>query len=162
MDNSNINLGYTVRRAIRDKRDGLRVFRHDLSTFCIPQSKANQLSYFYRRYLWASGILDEGFDPDCDYELYQCDRQSLQFIHKRTKRELIDGHFFLEDAIEFVEAESGLPKALVIRWCMMMEYITYEDQRLALIPKNQEQADGHEAPQADHNDPKDEGTHDGN
>jgi len=142
MDSSILNLGYTVRRAIRDDRDGLRVFSHDLCTFCIPEKHALLLANAYKRYLCAAGILDwrdhltddEKLDAKC---LYDGDSHALAFIQERrgvaVGNQSLDGLFHLEEAIEFVETETDLQKALVIRWCMMMEYITYEDQRLALL-----------------------------
>ncbi len=135
MNSSTLNLGYTVRRAIREPRDGLHVFSHDIGTFCIPAKHAQLLADVYRRYLLASGILDWRCDPYCDAELYDCDRLSLSFINERSNRMVADGQFYLEDAIEFVEIESGLSKALATRWCMMMEYVTHEDQRLSYDPQ---------------------------
>ena len=137
MDSSILNLGYTVRRAIRDDRDGLHVFSHDLGTFCVPQKHALPLANAYERYLSAAGILDWRNHPDCDEERYEGDCHALAFI--RESRGASDDHqslhglFHLEEAIEFVEVETDLQKALVIRWCMMMEYITHEDQRLAQL-----------------------------
>jgi len=142
MDSSILNLGYTVRRAIRDNRDGLHVFSHDLGTFCISEKYALLLANAYKRYLCAAGILDwrdhlegdEKLDAKC---LYDGDRNALAFIQERrgvvADHQSLDGLFHLEEAIEFVETETDLQKALVIRWCMMMEYITYEDQRLSVV-----------------------------
>jgi len=138
MNSSTLNLGYTVRRAIREPRDGLHVFSHDIGTFCIPAKHAQFLAVVYKRYLWASGILNWRSDPTCDAELYECDRLSLSFIHERSNRVIADGQFYLEDAIEFVEVESGISKAFAIRWCMMMEYITHEDQRLTHVPQTKQ------------------------
>jgi len=142
MDSSILNLGYTVRRAIRDDRDGLRVFSHDLGTFCIPEKHALLLANAYKRYLCAAGILDwrdhlEGGEKLDAKSLHDGDRHALSFIQERrgivTDNQSLDGLFHQEEAIEFVETETDLQKALVIRWCMMMEYITHEEQRLAQL-----------------------------
>ena len=137
MNSSILNLGYTVRRAIRDDRDGLHVFSHDLGTFCIPQKHAPPLANAYERYLSAAGILDWQNEPEKNEELYIGDCHALAFIRESrgasTDNQSLDGLFHLEEAIEFVEVETDLQKALVIRWCMMMEYITHEDQRPTLL-----------------------------
>jgi len=73
--------------------------------------------------------------------LYECDHQSLIFYHERTGSLFIKGEFSLEAAIEFVWLEAKVPKSLAIRWCMMMEYVSYEDQRSSeqrkLLAQNQ-------------------------
>ena len=137
MNSSILNLGYTVRRAIRDDRDGLHVFSHDLGTFCIPQKHALPLANAYKRYLCAAGILDWQNDPEKNEELHIGDCHALALIRESrgaaANNQSLHGLFHLEEAIEFVEAETDLQKALVIRWCMMMEYITHEDQRRAFL-----------------------------
>jgi len=137
MNSSILNLGYTVRRAIRDNRDGLHVFSHDLGTFCIPQKHALPLADAYERYLSAAGILDWQNDPEKNEEQYIGDCHALAFIRETrgasADNQSLHGLFHLEEAIEFVEAETDLQKPLVTRWCMMMEYITHEDQRLTLL-----------------------------
>jgi len=124
-----IELGYRIRRANLEACGGLMIFPHDLETFCIPIEHADFLADAYKRYLWAAGILDWPSETETAQQLYDCDHQSLVFYHERTGSLFIKGEFSLEAAIEFVWLESKVRKSLAIRWCMMMEYVSYEDQR---------------------------------
>lgn len=133
-----LKLGYKIRRATLETCGGLMIFPHDLTTFAIPIQYAELLADTYKRYLWASGILDFEGDPDWDEQVFQCDRQTLAFHHERkghsdTDKQgppIGDGVFCLNAAIEFVWMETKLDKAIAVRWCLMMEYISYQDQRL--------------------------------
>lgn len=124
-----LELGYRIRRAKLEACGGLLVFPHDLETFCIPIEQADYLADAYRRYLQASGILQQHSETENHTELFACDQQSLLFFHERTHSPFIEGEFSLEAAIEFVWMEAKVEKHLAIRWCMMMEYVSYEDQR---------------------------------
>jgi len=124
-----IELGYRIRRAKLEACGGLMIFPHDLDTFCIPIEQADYMADAYKRYLWASGILECQLETEDHRQLYECDHQSLQFTHERTGSPFIEGEFSHEAAIEFVWMEAKVSKALAIRWCMMMEYVSYEDQR---------------------------------
>ena len=124
-----IELGYRIRRAKLEACGGLMIFPHDLETFCIPIEHADFLAHAYKRYLWAAGILDWPSETESHQQLYDCDHQSLIFYHERTGSLFIKGEFSLEAVIEFVWLEAKVPKSLAIRWCMMMEYVSYEDQR---------------------------------
>ena len=58
------------------------------------------------------------------------DATTLALMHAAFDVPVKQGAFNLDIAIGFVEEETGLSKTLAIRWCMMMEYISFEDQRL--------------------------------
>ena len=124
-----LELGYQIRRAKLEACGGLVIFPHDLETFCIPIEHADCLADAYKRYLQTSGILEWDSESESRHELYECDRQTLIFFHERTHTPFIEGEFSLEAAIEFVWMEAKVPTSLAIRWCMMMEYVSYEDQR---------------------------------
>lgn len=130
MSTSTLQLGYRIRRATLETCGGLYIFPHDLGAFCIPIQYADIFADAYKRYLWASRILNYEGDPDWDEQVYECDRQSLAFFHERNNLPFEDGIFCLEAAVEFVWLETKLPKSMAIRWCMMMEYVSFEDQRL--------------------------------
>ena len=130
MSTSYLQLGYRIRRAKLETCGGLLILPHDLDAFCIPIQYAEILADAYKRYLWASQILNYEGDPDWDEQVYECDRQSLAFYHERTNTPFEEGVFCLEAAIEFVWLESKLDQSIAVRWCMMMEFVSYEDQRL--------------------------------
>ncbi|MEM7069450.1 MAG: hypothetical protein AAF478_11260 [Pseudomonadota bacterium] len=133
-----LELGYRIRRANLEACGGLMIFPHDLGVFCIPLEEADHLAHAYRRYLWASGILDWRTDPGCHEQLFECDQQTLLFFHERNQSRFIKGEFSLEAAIEFVWLEAKVSLTLSIRWCMMMEFVTYEDQRHEIMRKERE------------------------
>jgi len=97
------------------------------------EARTIELGYRIRRAnLEACGglmIFPHDLETFCIQQLYDCDHQSLVFYHERTGSLFIKGEFSLEAAIEFVWLESKVRKSLAIRWCMMMEYVSYEDQR---------------------------------
>ncbi|MCP4099367.1 MAG: hypothetical protein GY748_24355 [Planctomycetaceae bacterium] len=128
---SSLNLGYNVRRAKLDECGGLTVFSHDLDCFCIPVSHADRLASAYKRYLAGAEILDWYKDFSCNEQQVECDRYSIGFFHDRDKTEFVPGEFSLAAAIEFVWLEAGVSDELALRWCMMMEYIIWQDNRLS-------------------------------
>ena len=130
MSTSTLQLGYRIRRAELETCGGLMIFPHDLDTFCIPLQYAETLADAYKRYLWASKILNYEGDPDWDEQVSECDGYSLAFYHERTSTSFEEGVFCLEAAIEFVWLETKLSQPIAVRWCMMMEFVSYEDQRL--------------------------------
>ena len=129
-DAQTLELGYRIRRATLEACGGLMIFPHDLETFCIPIEHADCLADAYKRYLQTSGILEWDSESESRHELYECDRHMVGFHHERTGSPFIEGEFSLEAAIEFVWMEAKVEKRLAIRWCMMMEYVSYEDQRI--------------------------------
>ncbi len=133
-----VELGYRIRRANLEACGGLMIFPHDLGTFCIPIEHADFLADAYKRYLWAAGILEMAVETEDHKQLYECDLQYLQFIHERIGSPFIKGEFFLETAIEFVWLEAKVDQSLAIRWCMMMEYVSYEDQRTDYLRQHNE------------------------
>lgn len=124
-----LQLGYKVRRAKLDGCDELYVHSYDLDLFCIPVQYASRLAEAYKNYLIAAGILDWENDPLQDEQEVICNQHSLEFYHERDKSKFVIGEFHLGAAVEMIYFSSKLPQELVIRWCMMMEYITWEDQR---------------------------------
>ena len=141
---SNLYLGCTLRRDVFETiggarlalpcadKDSLIVFRHDLKAFAIPTEHVACLSELYQQYLMASGILvcsDETAESCGDEEESNYDRTTLCLIHEDLKVPFKENAFNLDAAINFIEQESDLSRTLAIRWCMMMEYITHEDQR---------------------------------
>ena len=150
MQFSNINLGYYIKRDILEPYGGARsalpcidanaliIFPHDLKAFAIPVEYAGVLSEAYQRYLIASGILNtsilvtSGNDPAFAYdeEALSYDATTLALMHAALDVPVKKRAFNLDIAIGFVEEETGLSKTLAIRWCMMMEYISFDDQRL--------------------------------
>lgn len=126
---SSLDLGYNVRRAKLDECDGLKVCAHNMDSFCIPMSHADRLASAYKRYLAGAEILDWFEDFSCDEQQVECDRHSICFFHDRDKTEFVPGEFHLAAAIEFVWLEAGVSVELAIRWCMMMEYIIWQDNR---------------------------------
>ena len=54
-------------------------------------------------------------------------------IHQAFGVPFKKGAFNLDAAIGFLEEEANLSKTISIRWCMMMEYITFEDQRVDML-----------------------------
>ena len=130
MSTSTLQLGYRIRRAELETCGGLMIFPHDLDIFCIPIQYAEILADAYKRYLLASKILNHEGDPDWDEQVYDCDRHSIAFYHERTDTPFENGVFCLEAVIEFLWLETKLDQAVAIRWCMMMEFVSYEDQRL--------------------------------
>lgn len=150
MNSRNLELGYKIRRLVLEPHGGARValpftgeealivFPHDLKAFAIPNEYAACLAETYKRYLIASGILDksqftasEGADDtNYDDEAILYDRTTLSLFHHYKGISFIESMFNLDVAIEFVEQEANLARTLAIRWCMMMEYISFEDQRL--------------------------------
>lgn len=135
-----LELGYRIRRAQLEACGGLTIFPHDLETFCIPIEQADCLADAYKRYLQASGILEWSPEAENHHQLYECDQQTLIFFHERTRTPFVKGAFSLEAAIEFVWMEAKVPKSLAIRWCMMMEYVSYEDQRTEEL-RNRKESD---------------------
>lgn len=140
-----IELGYRIRRAKLEACGGLMIFPHDLETFCIPIEHADFLADAYKRYLCAARILECNFETEDHRQLYECDHQYLQFIHERTGAPFIEGEFSLETSIEFVWLEAKVDKALAIRWCMMMEYVSYEDQRSDELRKRKSEVETSDA-----------------
>lgn len=165
MQISNLNLGYHVRRDVLEPCGGARtalpcidaqsliVFPHDLKAFAIPHEHADSLAATYRRYLIASYIFNRsiieanGFCDDMEQneETLIYDRTTLVLIHKAFGIPFKEGAFNLDAAIGFVEEETNLSKILAIRWCMMMEYITFEDQRIDMLLKNDDCSNTHES-----------------
>ena len=151
MEPSNLILGFAVKRNPLETLGGARsalpcpdedsliVFQHDLKAFAIPSEHVSSLAEIYRRYLIASGILDSSAEAaeTCDDEELSYDHTTLCLIHKDLKVPFKEGAFNLDAAINFVEQEAGLSRTLAIRWCMMMEYITHEDQRAKKLRKRQ-------------------------
>jgi hypothetical protein len=157
MQISNLNLGYRVRRDILEPCGGARValpcidaqslivFPHDLKAFAIPHEHVVTLADTYRRYLIAayifscSVITSDGVDDELDHseEALLYDRTTLMLIHQAFGVPFKEGRFNLDAAIAFLEEEANLSKTIAIRWCMMMEYITFEDQRLDALLKQQ-------------------------
>lgn len=155
MNISNLELGYRIRRLVLEPCGGARIalplkneqsliiFPHNMKAFAIPYEYAACLALAYKRYLMASGILDwskfkaEEFDDDHNYdeEAFLYDRTTLSLFHQANGVPLKESMFNLDAAIEFVEQETNLARTLAIRWCMMMEYITFEDQRLVAKQK---------------------------
>ena len=156
MNSRNLELGYKIRRLVLEPHGGARValpfadnealivFPHDLKAFAIPYEYAECLAEVYKRYLIASGILDwaklgvdEGDDNrNYDEEAVLYDRTTLSLFHHFKGILFIESVFNLDVAIEFVEQEANLARTLAIRWCMMMEYISFEDQRLVAQEKS--------------------------
>ncbi len=159
--NTHLELGYRIRRANLEACGGLTIFPHDLKTFCIPKEQANYLADAYKRYLCASGILEWQFDTENHRQLHECDRQSLVFFHERTGTSFVKGEFALEAAIEFVWMEARVPKHLAIRWCMMMEYVSYEDQRTDELRNRKADNATDDAEDANHHPEPSGGGHDG-
>ena len=126
---SSLDLGYSVRRAKLDECGGLTVFSHNLDCFCIPHGHADRLAAAYKRYLAGAEILDWLVDFSCNEQQVECDRHSIGFFHDRDKTKFVPGEFHLAAAIEFVWLEAGVSVELAIRWCMMMEYIIWQDNR---------------------------------
>ena len=77
----------------------------------------------------ATGIVDWAEDPECDEQQFECDRCLIGFFHERDSSNFVSGEFALAAAIEFVWLEAEVPVELGIRWCMMMEFIIWQDQR---------------------------------
>ena len=126
---SSLDLGYRIRRAKLDECEGLSVYSHDLDSFCIPIERADGLATAYKRYLVATGILDWAEDRHCDEQQFEADRYLLGFFHERDNTPFVLDEFSLAAAIEFVWLEAEVPIELGIRWCMMMEFIIWQDQR---------------------------------
>lgn len=150
MQMSNLNLGFYIRRDVLEPCGGARIalpsidanaliiFPHDLKAFAIPHEHVTVLADTYRRYLVASSIFDKSIvvsdklqgEQNDDEEALMYDHTTLVLIHKAFGVPFEEGVFNLDAAIGFVEEEAGLSKTLAIRWCMMMEYISFEDQRI--------------------------------
>ena len=126
---SSLELGYRIRRAKLDECEGLSIFSHDLDSFCIPFEHADTLAKAYKRYLVATDILDWAEDLGCNEQQFENDRCLLGFFHERDNTPFVQGEFSLAAAIEFVWLEADVPVELGIRWCMMMEFIIWQDQR---------------------------------
>jgi len=152
MEISNLILGFAVKRNPLETLGGVRsalpcndgdsliIFPHDLKAFAIPPEHVVCLKELYQRYLIASGILDCTFEAveSCgDDEGLSYDYTTLCLIQKDLRVPFKESGFNLDAAINFVEQESGLSRTLAIRWCMMMEYITHEDQRARKLRKRQ-------------------------
>ena len=149
METSNLILGFTINRDPLETLGGARsalpcpdedsliIFPHDLKAFAIPKEHVPCLAELYQRYLIASGILDCSAETaeTCDDENLSYDHTTLCLIHEDLKVPFKKNAFNLDTAINFVEQESGLSRTLAIRWCMMMEYITHEDQRARKLRK---------------------------
>jgi len=150
MEISNLILGFSVTRNPLETLGGARsalpcpdedsliVFQHDFKAFAIPTGHVSCLAELYRRYLIASGILDcsvKAAESGYDEEALSYDHTTLHLIHKDLKVPFKNGAFNLDAAINFVEQESALSRTLAIRWCMMMEYITHENQRAKALRK---------------------------
>ncbi len=153
MEISNLNLGYHIRRDILEPCGGARralpcidanaliIFPHDLKAFAIPHEYVAILADTYRRYLIAAYIFscsiitsDSAADePDRNEEALIYDHTTLVLIHKAFGVPFEKGAFNLDAAIGFIEEEANLSKIIAIRWCMMMEYITFEDQRIDML-----------------------------
>ncbi len=153
MQISNLNLGYHIRRDVVEPCGGARialpcidanamiVFPHDLKAFAIPHEHVATLAATYQRYLVASYIFNRSVitsptyegDADLDKEALIYGRTTLVLIHKAFGIPFEKGAFNLDAAIGFVEGEANLSKIIAIRWCMMMEYITFEDQRVEIL-----------------------------
>ena len=144
METLNLALGFSIRRNPLETLGGARsalpcndgdsliIFPHDLKAFAIPSEHVSCLAELYQRYLIASGILDcsvETAQLSFDEEALSYDHTTLCLIHEDLKLPFKKSAFNLDAAINFVEQESGLSRTLAIRWCMMMEWITHEDQR---------------------------------
>ncbi len=127
---STLELGFKVRRGKFDYCDGLFVHAHDLTSFCIPVEDADRLSETYKQYLVGCGCLDWKDLPQYDEQVFECDKHTIGFFHERDKSAFVAGAFHLGAAIDFVQCESSLPIVIAIRWCMMMEFIFWQDQRL--------------------------------
>lgn len=162
MQQSNLILGYTIKRDVLEQMGGARlalptidersliVFPHDMKAFAIPYEHVADLAEVYQRYLISSRILDcsallDG-NLDCDLqthdeEVLHYDHTSLLLIHETLKVPFKDKAFNLDAAISFVEQEANLSKILAIRWCMMMEYISFEDQRCDVLRDQETQND---------------------
>jgi len=142
MSFSTLELGYTVRRAKLDHCDDLNVFSHDLDMFCIPLECADLLAEAYKKYLIGAGILnwvdDHHFEEENFIE-YQC---TIEFFCEKEKSKFVPGEFSLGAAINFAWLEAKVPQSLAIRWCMMMEYLIWQDQRL----EEKEKAKKYEVP----------------
>ena len=161
MQISNLNLGYHIRRDVLEPCGGARValpcidanaliiFPHDLKAFAIPHEHVATLASTYQRYLIASYIFTRSVvtsqpyegDVILDEEALIYDRTTLVLIHKALGIPFEEGAFNLDAAIGFIEEEAALSKMLAIRWCMMMEYITFEDQRIDMMLNQNDQAD---------------------
>lgn len=129
---STLDLGYTVRRAKLDDCEGLSVFAHDIDTFCIPIDQADRLARAYKRYLIAAGIIDETDNLSWeDDQRIDRDRHMMGFYHERVKTPFVRGEFHLGAVIDFVVFEAPTTLDIAVRWCMMMEYIIWNDQRLS-------------------------------
>ena len=77
----------------------------------------------------ATGILAWAEDPECDEQQFECDRCLIGFFHERDSSNFVSGEFALAAAIEFVWLEAEVSVELSTRWCMMMEFIIWQDQR---------------------------------
>ncbi len=130
MDFSTLDLDYKVRRAKLDHCEGLKVFPHDLDCMCIPIQHADRLAKAYKRYLAGAGMLDWRDDPDCDEQEVECDRFLIGFFHERDKTPFIPGEFHLGAAIDFIFFEAQVSSQVATRWCMLMEYLIWQDQQM--------------------------------
>lgn len=129
MSFSTLDLGYKVRRAKLDHCESLIVFSHDLDTFCIPLQFADRLAETYKRYLIGAGILDWVDDSFCDEQDFEDYRCTIKFFCEKEKVVFVPGEFSLGAAIDFIWLEAKLSQDLVIRWCMMMEFLVWQDHR---------------------------------
>jgi len=174
METSNLILDFRINRDLFETLRGARsalpcanhdsmiVFPHDLKAFAIPAEHVSCLAETYQRYLVASGILNcsslapEQQDselgthqPDYDEEQLSYDQTTLCLIHGALKVPFKKSAFNLDAAINFVEQETNLSRTLAIRWCMMMEYVSYEDQRTDELRKRKTEGEAYNASAAE-------------
>ncbi|MBB4305129.1 hypothetical protein GGD81_004197 [Rhodobium orientis] len=125
---STFSLGYKIRRAELCYTDDLMVQELDLDWFCIPVDLADNLALAYKRYLAACGLFNEVLPDSRDDIRARSDRDHIEFLHERDGISFKIGRFELGPALKFLHLETGFPHDVCARWCMMMEFIIWQDE----------------------------------